>query len=467
MVLNTVPPQLLVAALGCTCCLAILSLLRQRLPDRAGRKIFHIFAGAWYLYWLARHPLPHEIAVVGGLIPMGMGLVLQLFPSYTRLSLMIKGSENGYDWAVLQYTLLVGYTGYCVSGQKPWFFNTRGFLVGAYLLIFGDGVAGLRPLFPQHLRRPHLLNKQKTILGSFLFFGVAAFAMSFDIIKIGLITSPLEACVYALMGAVVEGSALVGADDNVFVFLIGVLGEYYSSGYTAEIAVGIGLALFLAEVTLCRGSFTLRGAQMGAIITIVHILAGIYDFALPLVTFVICGVLASHFRARISETRTAYQVLANSLVPLVSAVLILLQEWIRPPIEYSRLRLVAYAVYSEALADTMSSELGTALHKGQVFSVGRLRLVPAGTDGGVSVPGLLAGASGAVIIAGLQYFTSRFLGRQTSTRDISVIIMAGTGGSMVDSFLGAWFQDMTHVLSNGAVNLLSTTLVAVVVYFLG
>ena len=109
------------------------------------------------------------------------------------------------------------------------------------------------------------------------------------------------------------------------------------------------------------------------------------------------------------------------------------------------------ANYAVVAADTFSSELGilSSAHPRLITSP-TLRKVPPGTNGGVTVWGLVAGLLGSLIIVtvsmALVPFCSpkefaengwSFLQRQRFTYALTIW---GALGSVVDSFLGGWFQ---------------------------
>ena len=138
--------------------------------------------------------------------------------------------------------------------------------------------------------------------------------------------------------------------------------------------------------------------------------------------------------------------------------------------------------------DTWASEIGIVLGTSPRL-ITTLKHVPKGTNGGVSMPGLLASAGGGLLI-GVVYFISQWLllDEVTSTTPQWLVLplatAAGLVGSIIDSLLGATLQfsgcdegghiscspgsNIKHiagfnVLSNNGVNLLSSLLVAIVV----
>ena len=161
--------------------------------------------------------------------------------------------------------------------------------------------------------------------------------------------------------------------------------------------------------------------------------------------------------------RTQTQVLANSVV---ASLLILYQIYGTNadlkclPLGGTDLVLTAGIVanYAAVAADTYSSELGI-LSKSKPRLITNLKTVPPGTNGGVTVAGLLAGAFGAFTIAITSVLLVPFCA--ASPGPVSRILMAGeyrgwglieksiwvaavtawgAMGSVLDSFLGAILQ---------------------------
>ena len=140
--------------------------------------------------------------------------------------------------------------------------------------------------------------------------------------------------------------------------------------------------------------------------------------------------------------------------------------------------------------DTWASEIGSVLGNSPRL-ITTWRRVPRGTNGAVSVPGLVASAMGGLLI-GVVFFITQWLllGEATVATPQWLVLplatAAGLIGSIIDSLLGAILQfsgiDGQHishspgagvkhiagrnVLSNNSVNLLSSLLVAVMLpYF--
>eukprot|EP01127_Copromyxa_protea_P023497 TRINITY_DN8819_c0_g1_i2.p1 TRINITY_DN8819_c0_g1~~TRINITY_DN8819_c0_g1_i2.p1 ORF type:complete len:156 (-),score=23.10 TRINITY_DN8819_c0_g1_i2:7-474(-) len=142
--------------------------------------------------------------------------------------------------------------------------------------------------------------------------------------------------------------------------------------------------------------------------------------------------------------------------------------------------------YACANGDTWSSEFGV-LSKRDPVLITTLKKVPKGTNGGISLEGVLASALGGSLV-GLGLTLSSFLasGLQPQylwLRTIPFGALVGLFGSFLDSFLGATLQysgwdattkkvvnhprpNVTHIsgadiLDNHFVNFLSVTLVTI------
>lgn len=141
--------------------------------------------------------------------------------------------------------------------------------------------------------------------------------------------------------------------------------------------------------------------------------------------------------------------------------------------------------------DTWASEIGSVMGRFPVL-ITTFQPVPKGTNGGVSLPGLLASALGGLLIGVVYCVTYLALCWRGVAVDITPIpqwavpllgVMAGLIGSVIDSLLGATLQysgycpktgriqhhpsagseyiSGRNVLSNNSVNLLSSAVTAI------
>lgn len=100
------------------------------------------------------------------------------------------------------------------------------------------------------------------------------------------------------------------------------------------------------------------------------------------------------------------------------------------------------AQYSAVAADTFSSELGILSKTSPFLITNPFKRVPRGTNGGVSVEGLLFGALGGFLLTVTAALTLRFLPPYTTMDTATAVLLTGSGlvGSIIDSYLGALVQ---------------------------
>jgi len=150
------------------------------------------------------------------------------------------------------------------------------------------------------------------------------------------------------------------------------------------------------------------------------------------------------------EGRTARQVLANVGVAAISALLLSATG--------NRVWLVAMAAaLAEAAADTVASEIGQTQGR-QALLITTWKPVPAGTDGGVTLPGTMAGAAAGLVIAAVCV-----LGGLLSPARLWIPAAAGFAGMLIDSVLGATCERRGW-MNNEIVNFLSTLAAAALAY---
>jgi len=152
------------------------------------------------------------------------------------------------------------------------------------------------------------------------------------------------------------------------------------------------------------------------------------------------------------DGRNAWQVLANLAAAALSSIVF--------SVNGHRVWLVAaVAALTEAATDTVASEIGQLRGTG-----GRLittwERVPAGTDGGITTPGSMAGVAAGLVIA-----TVATVGGMLPQSQLWIPVAAGFAGMLIDSLLGATLQRWGWI-SNQAVNLLSTLAAGALAYLM-
>ncbi len=113
-----------------------------------------------------------------------------------------------------------------------------------------------------------------------------------------------------------------------------------------------------------------------------------------------------------------------------------------------------FGAISASLADTLSSEIGI-LSKEKPFLITTLKPVEYGTDGGVSLLGLLATVGGSLVMGVLHFVFF------ADTALAFIVFLAGIFGSLLDSVLGATVQKRRWI-DNNEVNFASSGIAALV-----
>jgi len=210
------------------------------------------------------------------------------------------------------------------------------------------------------------------------------------------------------------------------------------------------IAIFAGAAWRLRGA-TSRGAVAGfAIALTVYLTAGAGGSAALVTVFVVAWVTtrAGYRRkqrlglAESARGRSAAQVLANlgaaagfGLAAKITGLDVLITA--------------AMASLAEAAADTAASECGEALSE-RAYLITSLRRVPAGTNGGVSLPGSLAAMAAATIIGAVAAAT-----HVITWQSLPVVAGAGVLATMMDSVLGATLENR-GMIGNHGVNFAST-----------
>jgi len=209
---------------------------------------------------------------------------------------------------------------------------------------------------------------------------------------------------------------------------------------------------FAGAARMLRG-VTNSGAIAGWAIALVLWLAGGWQMFVALLSvFVITFVAtrAGHARkVRLGKAerrggRRASQVVANVGVAALLAV-------IAPPFW----PVGALAIFCEATADTVSSEVGQAFG-GTPRLITNFKAAPIGTDGAITVMGTLIGGLAAIAVAAVACFL-----RIAMLPYAALAAVAGCAGMFFDSLLGATLERRGR-MDNDQVNGASTVFAALI-----
>jgi len=221
--------------------------------------------------------------------------------------------------------------------------------------------------------------------------------------------------------------------------------------------VALVTLLFSSLARVLRGVSPTGAVAGGVVCFVIYGCSGLGGFLLLVLLFILTwGATRIGYQRKMrlgtaekKEGRTASQVLANVGVAALCAAA---YRW-----RGSDVYLVAMcAALAEAAADTVSSEIGQT-SSGAAWLITNWRKVPAGTNGGITLAGTVAGIVAALLVT----MGGNFAGLISLETSIFPFI-AGCLGMICDSYLGATLESR-RVLSNNIVNFLGTLTAVLVI----
>ncbi|NXY40980.1 TMM19 protein, partial [Ceuthmochares aereus] len=263
--------------------------------------------------------------------------------------------------------------------------------------------------------------------------------------------------------------------------------------------------LMIATQGLKKKSLDYSGALGGLVVGFILTVAN-YSFFTSLLVFFVTSSKLTKWKKNIKKQidseykeggqRNWVQVFCNGGVPTELALLYMIENGPGEiPIDFSKQYTASWMCLSllGALAcsagDTWASEIGTVMTKSKPRLITTWEKVPVGTNGGVTLVGLLSSLLGGMVV-GIAYFLTQLIfvtDLEISAPQWPIIVFgaaAGLLGSVVDSYLGATMQysgfdqsigmvvnhrtkDSKHIsgkpiLDNNAVNLFSSIIIALV-----
>ncbi|XP_054168234.1 transmembrane protein 19-like [Oppia nitens] len=275
--------------------------------------------------------------------------------------------------------------------------------------------------------------------------------------------------------------------------------------------VSIVLPFIISFSGFYKNSLSFTGAVLALIIGFIISLSN-SCFTASLLTFFITSSVATKYKNEIKRQleddfkeggqRNWVQVISNGVVAAELAFFYYLETGSAEiPIDFiadynlSWLSIGVLGSLCCANGDTWASELGSVLSNGNPYLITTLRSVPKGTNGGVSLIGLIVSALGGLVVS-ISFMLTNMICRicygdseqYASSPEqwplLLVGLFAGLFGSIIDSLLGATLQysgfntknkkivqrkgpDVKHIcgkalLDNHSVNLLSNFITAFV-----
>uniref|UniRef100_A0A1B6DT90 Transmembrane protein 19 n=1 Tax=Clastoptera arizonana TaxID=38151 RepID=A0A1B6DT90_9HEMI len=266
--------------------------------------------------------------------------------------------------------------------------------------------------------------------------------------------------------------------------------------------------VLIAAWGLKKHAVSISGAIMGLFVGFILTLSS-YLFLSCLFTFFITGSKVTKFRSEKKRKlekdfkeggqRDWTQVICNSGMAAQLALLYILDSGcgerlinFRDDYRASWLALGVLGSFACCNGDTWASELGTVIGQSKPFLITTFKRVPKGTNGGVSLMGIIFSFLGGLVIGAVYYVVllclvdSSLIAR--SPPQWPIILWGGISGflgSLIDSLLGATVQysgldkrtgiiveypgkDVKHIsgyriLDNHSVNLLSSIIIGVTI----
>ncbi|MEM6631269.1 MAG: DUF92 domain-containing protein [Bacteroidota bacterium] len=219
------------------------------------------------------------------------------------------------------------------------------------------------------------------------------------------------------------------------------------------LGIGFGTICIFVVLSILSRKMDVPGALVGGVIGSFLFLGGGFAMLGIMGTFFMLGVAATgwkkeqkldHGLAQENEgKRSVRHALANGGIAAIYSLMAVFS-----PHDQLILLAMASGSFASATGDTLSSELGNVYGRKYV-NILNLRPDQRGKDGVVSLEGSLLGLLGSLVIACV-------FGWAYQAWELAVCVgLAGGVGNIMDSVLGATFQQAGH-LTNDKVNFLST-----------
>ncbi len=245
----------------------------------------------------------------------------------------------------------------------------------------------------------------------------------------------------------------------VFALILSVNMEVISFRGSDNLTIPLGLSLFflISEnhdlnypwlltiiIFTATGSFLLyKWSILNRAGSLSAYLLGVYFFIfpgikwiIPIMAFFITSVLFTKLNTRLSkrkassDSRNAWQVIANILWALLSSVMFLISQ--------NEIFIYLFiAAMAAVTADTWASELGPLINK-RSFSIADMKMHPAGITGGISPGGTMAALVASVAISTMSFY---IFFEEFRILTISLLSISGFLACFADTFLGAFAEE--------------------------
>jgi uncharacterized protein (TIGR00297 family) len=221
-----------------------------------------------------------------------------------------------------------------------------------------------------------------------------------------------------------------------------------------RIILAIGINAVFALLAWGLGQVSRSGAAVGFLLGVAVYMSWGYKSFLILLAFFVLASMATRlgYRSKMARgiaekrkgARSWREALGNVLPAAWFSILVITTP-------YQAAFLVAMlAALAEAAGDTVASEIGKWLGR-DAWLITSWRVVPAGEDGGISLPGTVAAIGASALLVALGYGLSL-----TTRGGAAVAFLSAVAGNLVDSLLGATLE-RRRLVSNAIVNFAGTS----------
>ena len=388
------------------------------------RKLIHLFTGL--TIWLLSYILEKDILLY--LILAGTLFSFLTF-NYRKFYLLHKTEDNSLGTLFYPLGIL---SAYLITWNLPSYY----FLSSLLVLSISDTLANFSGHIQNGNRWIRMFHDKKSI------YGIIVYTFSAYLILYLLLPDFLGLnilfVVFVLLWAIIFETASMRGSDNFTIpaglALLFFLTYHYEVNYLLLVSITIALAagfflLFQLNILTRRGSFVafLLGFYLAGI--------GGWNWLLTVLLFFFSSAAFTKLHhakqgvKNIPTVRNAWQVIANIVWAVISLAFFLFT--------LNEIFILFFIAFVAAVtADTWASEIGPLLNK-RCISLSQMRMVPAGTNGGISFFGSLAALTGAIVVSTSSYYI--FFGNW-NWAVIAILSISAFMACFADSLLGTFFE---------------------------
>lgn len=409
---------------GALCLLFAYLLSLRGVDKKITRKLVHIFIGFEWIILYHFHGTSYHFLVVC------LAFLILLAVAHKKKMLRMISSDGDNALGTVYYAVSMSLMAF-MSMLDPRFILPFG--VAVFATSLGDGFAGLLgQLASKHNPKVY---RNKTLVGTVANFALSTLsAFSFSWIYPNLGLSPLFCVSIGLVATGVELVCGLGLDNILLPLSVSAVTYFCTAcDSAASYLLPIVLTPYVIAFVLQHRALTASGVLAAIVLDLaVSIALGNLGFLLLLV-FLSLGILTdkikkspASYEEEKGARRDASQVLANGLVPILSAVLYFAFD--------ERAFLLGFvASLAEALGDTAASSIGS--YSKHTFDIFKFRKCEKGMSGGVSLVGTCAAVFFSAIIPLVSFaFDLISLRELFATTAIAIL------GVFFDSLLGSLLQ---------------------------